>query len=303
MENQKEVFRWKFKGELDGVPLKVFLASMKEFGAVLEDINAYAGNDRLDLNIKAAGKGSFWIDFGGAIITTAPLLMPFISNIDDLLKAFSSYIKLVKLLKGGTPGNVSSVNQDGEIVVHAPNNSGTISVSQNTYNFYVDNAKSRDNVFKGIEPLKESGLITGVEIAKEGLPPFLELDRAGIEEFSKAPLHVVLLEQPELKREKYDSNVLITIIRLEWGSEDAETLKKWGFVYRGHKISASINDDGFCQRVNGGERFAKGDKLIVSLSYFEVYDQESKDYLIDKNSYKILSVLEHREAQKNENLF
>lgn len=66
--------------------------------------------------------------------------MPFISNIDDLIKTFSEYIDIVKFLKGDDSKNVSSVNQDGEVTIHAPNNSGSIDVHVNTYHFYRDKA-------------------------------------------------------------------------------------------------------------------------------------------------------------------
>ncbi len=64
---------------------------------------------------------------------------------------------------------------------------------------------------------------------------------------------------------------------------------KWEFYYRGIKrISATITDENFLERVNQGERFGRGDTLDVDLEIVKQLDEKLK-VLVNK-SYKIICV-------------
>ena len=69
----------------------------------------------------------------------------------------------------------------------------------------------------------------------------------------------------------------------------------------GRKISASIEDTAFMERVNRGERFAKGDKLEVDMEVVKVYEP-TLDMYVEKD-FKIISVLNHTARPENTDLF
>lgn len=303
--NKQETFRWKFKGDIDGVPLSLFLESMSEFKVVLEDINKYAGYEKLELNIKTAGKGCFWVDFGAAIISVVQPMSPFISNINDLLEFFSEYLKLTKFLKGKNPENVGNIDQSGNIPIYAPTNTGNIVVNQHTYNFYNNSPKTREKVFKGMDTIKREKNIEGLEIGKKNEVPFFQTDRKGIEEFVRDTSEK---DEDQLgkSRTKREENIILTITEIRWGEnneqqksekqskkQDGKKFKKWGFVFREQKIFASIEDEEFSQRIDHHESFAKGDKLLVVLVWDEHYDKSINEFLVDLKSYRISKVAEH----------
>jgi len=65
---------------------------------------------------------------------------------------------------------------------------------------------------------------------------------------------------------------------------------KWQFYMQGRKISATI-PNAFMERINTGERFAKGDTLVVELEVEKTYDK-TLDIYIEKD-FKILNVIDH----------
>ncbi len=67
---------------------------------------------------------------------------------------------------------------------------------------------------------------------------------------------------------------------------------KWGFVFRGYPIKASIKDSEFLEKLSS-ESFCKGDVLKVRLSRKRNYDNELQTFIVDQNSYVIEKVLEH----------
>lgn len=67
---------------------------------------------------------------------------------------------------------------------------------------------------------------------------------------------------------------------------------KWGFVFRGYPIKASIKDSDFLNKL-GSESFCKGDVLKVKLSRKRNYDKELQTFIVDQNSYVIEKVIEH----------
>jgi hypothetical protein len=75
---------------------------------------------------------------------------------------------------------------------------------------------------------------------------------------------------------------------------------KWGFVFRGYPIKASIKDPDFFGRLNN-EAFRKGDVLRVTLSRKRNYDQDLQTYIVDQSSYVIDKVIEHKSKNDNQN--
>jgi hypothetical protein len=75
---------------------------------------------------------------------------------------------------------------------------------------------------------------------------------------------------------------------------------KWGFIFRGYPIKASIKDLEFIERLKS-ESFSKGDSLKVILSRERNYDEDLQTYIINQSSYKVQKVIEHNSKKENRN--
>jgi hypothetical protein len=66
---------------------------------------------------------------------------------------------------------------------------------------------------------------------------------------------------------------------------------KWRFVYNGKKISASISDPIFKEKIMMGEKFAQGDVLDVELKIYRVFDNIANTHL--NKTYEVVKVFNH----------
>lgn len=74
---------------------------------------------------------------------------------------------------------------------------------------------------------------------------------------------------------------------------------KWGFIFRGYPIKASIKDTDFFDRLNN-EAFRKGDVLRVVLSRKRNFDEDLQTFIVDQNSYTIDKVVKHTSKTDNQ---
>ena len=91
---------------------------------------------------------------------------------------------------------------------------------------------------------------------------------------------------PEEDTKKSEEEATLTIFKVVF-----EKGYKWAFVYRGIKISASITDESFFQKIDEGVKFSKGDRLLVDLEIIKVFDKTIQAYV--NKEYKIVKVTQH----------
>ena len=66
---------------------------------------------------------------------------------------------------------------------------------------------------------------------------------------------------------------------------------KWNVLYQGIPISVNVKDERFLDRVQSGEKFARGDVLVVALRIEQVLDKQLRTYVNKK--YEIVEVKQH----------
>ena len=115
----------------------------------------------------------------------------------------------------------------------------------------------------------------GVELLEDN-KPILSVNR---EQF---PHHTKDNEYFESEKDTETVNTKLTI------AFETRGLFKWKFVFRGNKIDAHIEDRGFIEKVESGERFAQGDVLDVELKIYKEFNKKLNTYLNKK--YEILKV-------------
>ena len=63
----------------------------------------------------------------------------------------------------------------------------------------------------------------------------------------------------------------------------------------GNKISSKIKDDIFAERIDKGERFGKGDTLIVEMEVKQEFVESVNTYV--NKSYQVIKINEHIERK------
>jgi hypothetical protein len=66
---------------------------------------------------------------------------------------------------------------------------------------------------------------------------------------------------------------------------------KWEVLYHGLRIPVKVKDARFLDRVESGEKFAKGDALIVTLRIEQRLDKQMRTYI--NKTYEIVEVKQH----------
>ena len=71
---------------------------------------------------------------------------------------------------------------------------------------------------------------------------------------------------------------------------------RWQFMYEGFKIGMIVKNDALMRRIDGGERFGKGDVIRVRLRIVQRYNKDYKAY--ENKAFKITELYEHIENKQ-----
>jgi len=96
-----------------------------------------------------------------------------------------------------------------------------------------------------------------------------------------------------------DSDILTDEATLIIKTLHFEGQAKWGFIFRGYPIKASIRDTEFFEKLNN-EAFRKGDALKVILSRKRNFAEDLQTYIVDQSSYTIDKVIKHTSKTDNQ---
>jgi hypothetical protein len=197
--------------------------------------------------------------------------------------------QLRKFLKNEPPKSTESL--DGKVRIE--NNSGQVTIADRVvYNIYGNNNVVHQAMSRNFEALESDSAVTGYEITDNEEKPLVAIEREEFSALTVEPSHPTTNEDPS-QREVVDRSTL-TVFKVVFDNK-----YKWDFIYRGHKISARINDESFWSKVEAGDPFSKGDSLVVDLSIKQEYDGALNTF-VDK-SYDVVKVISHipRERQIN----
>jgi hypothetical protein len=186
-------------------------------------------------------------------------------------------LKLRKLLKGEPP---TKTEQDGDTYqIYASDNAHT-TVDKRTYNFYFNHPEANEaaaNIFKALQSDKS---IERFEMLDRNDASLFHATR---EDFPQMALSTSV-PQPD-KREIID-NTAVYIVKPSFNRN-----LKWDVLYHGMRIPVKLRDQRFLDRVQSGEKFARGDALVVALLIEQRLDKQLRVYVNKK--YEILEVKQH----------
>jgi len=134
--------------------------------------------------------------------------------------------------------------------------------------------------WKTFGALESDSSVTDFEIIDEKNKQIFESKR---DEFANLATSSI---EEDRRRQTETLSATVNVLRLAF-----EEQYKWEFYHKGRKISAKITDSNFLKRIDGGEKFAKGDSLHVRLKIEREFDSTVNTY-VDR-SYEIVQVIKH----------
>jgi hypothetical protein len=292
-------FTIEYSGESQEVDLNVLLTSLISLSAAIQEIKSAvaAPEVKVDVKVKPFGEGSFLVYL--AIHT--PDLLPLISSLfsretvslaENILSIFSNTLNLKNFL-GGQPIKSSESLEGGQQVLIENNEGQVMQIRTDVLNVYVQNPRIDGLLSKSFEALNREDNVSGFRVLDSNQTPLAQIPKESFEAMSR-PAGTITGEERKVVKE----NVWVQATKLSF-----EVGVPWELVYDGNKIKAKVTDEQFYKRIEANERFAKGDTFCVRLQVTQRYDKSSQAYLNKAGSYEILSVLEHKEAPIQGDLF
>ena len=284
----------KFDGETNQIEANTFINSLLHFTNVVHEINREMSPDKkIEIKINANKPGSFIVDL---TLASYPILQNVASIFTkdaigyaaDLAQTVAGAYGLYKFLGNGKPKVIESTDNSVKI----ENNNGDVTyIDRRTFYICEKNILIRENIADEFQTLEADINVTGFEILDKDDKQLVEIPR---EEFSSIASPEVYSEAPN---ERYVTKpVVLNIVKLSF-EED----KKWEFVWENRKITARMSDESFHEKIDKGEKFAKGDQLEADLEIRQQKDESVNEYL--NKSYNVKKIVRHIPRSEPPNLF
>ncbi len=281
-KNEQE-FKIKFDGEPNSIDAATLGHSLVNITSIIKEVNdGLKIGAPVEIKVKAHGEGSFVVHLALLPTEIGQLLTPDVlktagAAIGVIITTVAGIFKIRKLLKGTPPKEVQQTANGGVLIV---GDNARLVVDQRTYEVYFGNPKVSEALSRTFKTLDSDPQVTGFEILDEKEQALFDVKR---EDFSPMALKG---DVPLPETRSIAVPVYLHIVKPSF-----ERGLKWEVVFNGNRINVAMNDDGFLERIDHGERFAKGDGLDVELRIEQVLDPNIRTYL--NKSYTVERVTRH----------
>lgn len=279
-------FKLKFDGELNEVDASTLGYSLLNVTTLIQEVNQELNTgQKIEIKVKAHQPGSFIVHLAldpTQVSTLLNYVTPDTVGIAaaataGIITVVTALFELRKRLKGEPPKEVTQKGDEVEIEARDGN---TIIVDKRTYHTYFDNQKVNEVLSKTFKALESDPHITAFEITDANEVPMFEAKR---EEFRPMALTTSV---PQAQTKSIIQDASLYIIKPSF-----ERNLKWDVVFAGNRISVSMEDEAFLNRIDKGERFAKGDILEVDFQIDQTLDPNINTYI--NKGYRIVKVKDH----------
>ena len=275
--NNQETITLKFGGQTHQVDVQTFAYSVLNFATVIKETNKSLGGKPLEINIKAPKEGSVLVD----LVTTANQinnLIPNVSNVAALMTVVGGVYGVHKFVSGR---NIKDAKRKDRSVTITLDDQSSMTVAENIYNVYVGTPAIPNGISQHFSALNEDPAVSDFMVTKENNETIIDVER-------KDYARLAIKQQFETENSKtIVESAHLYVYKVVFDKTD----RKWEFYYNGNRISASIADDDFFKKIDGGESFSKGDQLRVDLQINQVKDESVGAYV--NQSYQVVKVNEH----------
>lgn len=275
--------RIQFDGDTHQIDSNTLVNCLIHYNAIVAIANdMHGGGDRkVSVKVNALEKGSFVIDLSLCGETIASLFSK--DNMDylaDLVAIFGGVWAVYKIFKG-RPVSSDEDRSGAKAVIRQVAKNASLRITNTIVNIY-NRQDTRQAVSDSISTADADGNVDGIEISSDVISPvsvkreeFKDLEYDGFDQENGVPREMV--DEVEAR---------LTIIGLNFDKGN-----RWQFLYNGFKISMVVKDDALMQRIDAGERFGKGDSILVKMRILKVFNPVYNAY--ENKSYRILEFYEH----------
>ncbi len=278
----------------DGSDIEVdtLIESLNTFKKVCQEIMDKAEPEKkLALTVKGVDRGSVIIDYGIALIDTVKQTKAFapdaISYAANFVQTVAGIYALAAWLRGRKPKKVKEqTKKNSETYVQVENNSGLVqNFDLRGANIYLQDSQLQEIIAQNFKTLDSDKRVKSFEIRDKKGKALTKINRDTFSEISRKDIEEDEgVDENKIKTEKVETTLPIK-------GQDWELKKGWEFYYNGIKITAKILDTTFKKKIEEGERFAKGDSLVVELEIKKEFDQTIGVFI--NKSYAITKIKEH----------
>lgn len=280
------LFKFKFDGRPQGIKSSTFLSCLGNLIHCLEEINqslnnSYHTQNRLEVRIHSLKRTS---EAELELLEYNEGLLPNQPGMDSVLDVLVRLLEVKRFLKANHPKYKEEMNSVQTEIVNVDGESRM--VSKLVLDIYESNQRINAELSQIFKVLDQDEDITGLILKDEQNFKLFFARKKQLKGLSKKLAYLTLE-----KREVVE-NVTVSITRISF-----ENHYRWEFYLQGKKVSARILDQQFFEKINQGERFAKGDVLQINIRRYQVYDTELAAY-VDK-TFEVEKVHNHipREPQ------
>lgn len=276
----------------EGVDAVAYGTVLVNTAALIDEYtNALETGAKFEIAVRAERKGSHLADIilqaGTAVGVTSQYITP-----DNILlaKAFAGKVisgvakcwELAKKLQGEPPARIEQHGDAVNIVIKGDVNAPiSITVDKSVADTVIKNEHAKIAIANTFQALEGEDDVGRVMLLNQANRELVQVNREDFRPMSK-----------RLATEKVRHKLVRKRAVLAVNRQSFKKSKKSDFIYVGNEITASIEDDAFWKAIDEGERFAKGDRLVVELEIEQTFNGAANVY--ENSSYKIIKVQEHR---------
>ena len=233
----------------------------------------------IKLRVAASHEGSFVLDL---VVTEnlGDLFKDFATCLASIVTVASGIFHLYKHYKG-RPVKEEKEKQEARALINVDN----VIIKDSVINAYNDKV-TRMAVSKSFDALSKDENVEGIEISTKKTGDTVRFSRDTFEEMVYNSFDT---EDVEVGEKIIEEEAVLQVASLHF-----DRGKKWNFVYKGFRINIIVKDDALMQKIDEGEKFAKGDAIRVRLRILQRYNKSVRAY--ENKSYRIMEFLEHISA-------
>lgn len=292
MAEQKVIL--KFDGQAHQVDVETYTRTLLSYSAIIQAAAAEMGVDGpVRINIAANQPGSLDVLIQIASPIVSGILAYIEDNPDKVIEGVISLATGLLMLKQelAGKGKVNSTEISGDKNIVLITESGNVIVEGDVYSFYTNRPEATAAIDDAFTALDANPAISAIEICQQGKTTF----RAEQGEFSA----IATSQNHEPDDVKHDivNNASLTIVKPCLAPTKT---RKWEFYFRGNKISAPIQDEGFLSNLDQYS-FQVGTTMRATLDITKVFDRSYKTYINKK--YVVVKVNEVIPPQTTPPLF
>lgn len=286
--------RIKFEGDAHQIDANTLVNCLIHYSAVVSAANDVLGQGgkKVSVKVNAIEKGSFVLDLSLLEETVRSLFsQETVGYLAALVTSVSGVWAAYKFFSGRKATDEKR-KREFDTTFNASTGNTNVSLNNSVVNIY-NRPDVREAISSTIRTADADQSVQGIRIESEGVAE-VSIPRADFKKLEHGNSGDGEESLPTLREEEVDAVLTIVSLNFERGN-------KWQFMYEGFRISMTVKDDALQKRIDGGDRFGKGDSVRVRMRITKEYNRDYRAYV--NKRYKIVEFYEHIVPPQQPTLF